>query len=173
MNKCLVSNNSYFICKSLIFSKISCFRVKASWWGCSKWCFLNIRLAFSRKCGWFIRLRHWFGLFLPCTWIIWVIWRCFWRVVWGQFGQGIRQNYNIFMCRIDTVLLLCVFRCNFCRMLVFRNLLLLIHTSVHLRMFIFFFWLLLCFHNSSVFSTSLFLTLEIFLLFPHCIIITQ
>ena len=36
MNKCSVSNNPHFICKHLIISKMYCFKVKASWWGCFK-----------------------------------------------------------------------------------------------------------------------------------------
>ena len=128
--------------------------------------FFIIRLVFSRKCGLFIWWRHWFGCFFPCTLIRWVIIRCFQRVIWGQLGRWIRQNFNIFLWRMDTFLFLCVFHCGFCILLIFRNLLLLIHTSVRFSLFLSFSWLFLCFPN-------LFLMLKIFLLFPHFIIITQ
>ena len=36
MNTCSVSKKPHLICKCLILSKISCFDVKASWWGCFK-----------------------------------------------------------------------------------------------------------------------------------------
>ena len=36
MNKCSVSKNPHLICNRLIISKVSCFDVKASWWGCFK-----------------------------------------------------------------------------------------------------------------------------------------
>ena len=36
MNECSVSKKPNFICKHLILSKISCFEVEASWWGCFK-----------------------------------------------------------------------------------------------------------------------------------------
>ena len=36
MNKCSVSNTPHFICNRLTLSKVSCFEVKASWWGCFK-----------------------------------------------------------------------------------------------------------------------------------------
>ena len=69
-----------------------------------QWWFFIVILVFSRKCGWFIRSRHWFGCFLPCTWIRWVIRRCFQLVVWGRWGQGIGRNFNIIMCRTDMFL---------------------------------------------------------------------
>ena len=61
-------------------------------------------------------------------------------------------------------------------LLIFSNLLLFIHTSVHFSLFLSFFCFFLCFPNSFVLSPSFFLTLKIFLSFlspPHCIIITQ
>ena len=136
-------------------------------------CFFITRLAFSRKCGWFIRWRHWFGWFFSCTRIIWVIRRCFWRFIWGRWGQGIRQNFNIFLCRMNTLFFICVFHCGFCSLLIFRNLLLLIHTSAHFSLFLLFFCFFLLFPNSFVFYPSFFLTFNIFLLFPHCIIIKK
>ena len=36
MNKCSVSKKPHFICNRLIISKVYCFDVKASWWGCFK-----------------------------------------------------------------------------------------------------------------------------------------
>ena len=63
-----------------------------------------------------------------------------------------------------------------CSWLIFRNLLLLIHKSVHFIFFLFFFCFLLCFPDLFVLSTSFFLELNIFLYFlspPHCIIMTQ
>ena len=61
-------------------------------------------------------------------------------------------------------------------LLIFSNLLLLIHTSVHFSLFLLFFCYLLCFSNSFVFSSSFFLKLMTLLSFlnpPHCIIMTQ
>ena len=63
-----------------------------------------------------------------------------------------------------------------CSFLIFMNLLLLIHTSVHFSLFLSFFWFFLCFPKLFVFSLSFFLRLKIFLSFlstPHCIIMTQ
>ena len=63
-----------------------------------------------------------------------------------------------------------------CSWLIFRNLLLLIHKSVHFIFFLFFFCFLLCFPDLFVLSTSFFLELNIFLHLlspPHCIIMTQ
>ena len=63
-----------------------------------------------------------------------------------------------------------------CRLLIFRNFLLFIHTSVHFRLFLSFFCFFLQFPNSLVFSPSLFLTLNTFFSFlspPHCIIMTK
>ena len=63
-----------------------------------------------------------------------------------------------------------------CSLLIFKNLLLIIHTSVHLILFISFFWFFLWSPNSFVFSPSFLLELKIFLSFlitPHCIIMTQ
>ena len=77
---------------------------------------------------------------------------------------------------MDMFLFLCVCHCGFCSLLVFRNLLLLIHISVYFRMFLSFFYLFLCFPNSLHFSPRFFLKLKIFLSFvspPHCIIMTQ
>ena len=56
-------------------------------------CFFIIILVLSRKYGLFIRWSHWFGWFLPCSWIIWVIRKCFQWVIWGQWVQGIRRNF--------------------------------------------------------------------------------
>ena len=36
MNKCSVPKKQQFICNRLIISKVSCFLLKASWWGCFK-----------------------------------------------------------------------------------------------------------------------------------------
>ena len=63
-----------------------------------------------------------------------------------------------------------------CSLLIFRNLLIFIHTSVHFSLFPSFLWFFLCFPNSFVFSIILFLALEYFLSLlspPHCIIMTQ
>ena len=49
------------------------------------------------------------GWFLTCTWIRWVIWRCFWRVVWWGWGRVIRRNFDILLFRMDTFLFLSVF----------------------------------------------------------------
>ena len=65
-------------------------------------CFLIIRLVFSRKHEWFIRWHHWFGWYFPCIWIIWVIRRCFQRVIWGQWRQHIRQHLNSILCHMYT-----------------------------------------------------------------------
>ena len=64
--------------------------------------FFIIILLFSRKCGWFIRWHHWFGWYLPSSWIIWVIRRFFQLVIWGR---GFRRNYNIILCHTDTFFL--------------------------------------------------------------------
>ena len=80
---------------------------------------------------------------------------------------GIKKKIDILLWRMDTFLFLCVF---------FRTLLLLIHTSIHFRLFCSLFCLFLCFTNSFVFSPILFLTLMILLYFlnpPHWIIMTQ
>ena len=98
-------------------------------------CLFIVRLVFSLKCGWFIRWQHWFGCFLSCTWIRWFIQRCFRQVIWGWWGRGIRQHFDIFSVRMDTFFFLCIFHCGLCSLLVFRNLLLLIHPSVHFRFF--------------------------------------
>ena len=61
-------------------------------------------------------------------------------------------------------------------LMILRNLLIFIHTSVHFSLFLSFFCFFLYFPNSFVFSPSFFLTLQIFLPFlspPHCIIMTQ
>ena len=61
-------------------------------------------------------------------------------------------------------------------LLIFRNLLLFIHTSIHFSLFLLFFYYFLWFPNLFVFSPRLFLTLKIFLSFlspPHWIIMTQ
>ena len=61
-------------------------------------------------------------------------------------------------------------------LLIFRNLLLLIHTSVYFRLFLWFFWFFLCYHNFFFVSPIFFLTLNISISFlspPHCIIMTQ
>ena len=61
-------------------------------------------------------------------------------------------------------------------LLIFRNLLLIIHTSVHFSLFLSFFWFFLFIPNSFVFSPILFLTLKIFPSFPsphRCIIMTK
>ena len=63
-------------------------------------CFFIIRLVFSRKCGWFIRWCHWFGWYLPCSWIRWVIRQCFKWVIWGQ---AFIRNYNSILCHTDTL----------------------------------------------------------------------
>ena len=139
-------------------------------------CFFIIRPAFRLKCEWFIIWRHWFGWFLTCTWIRWVIRRCFWQVIWGLGGQRIIQKIYIILCCMDTLFFLCVFHCGFNSLLIFRNLLLIIHISVHFSLFILFLWFLLLFSNSLLFYTISFLTLNIFLSFlipPHCIIMTQ
>ena len=63
-----------------------------------------------------------------------------------------------------------------CSLLVFRNLLLLIHTIVHVSLLLLFFWLFLYFPNLFVFSPRLLFTMNIFLYFlspPHCIIMTK
>ena len=86
-------------------------------------CFFIIRPAFSLKCGWFIRWRHWFGSFLPYTSIIWVIQRCVWWVIWLRWGRGIRWKIDIILCCMNTFLFLCVFHCVFCLFLIFLYLL--------------------------------------------------
>ena len=61
-------------------------------------------------------------------------------------------------------------------LLIFRNLLLLIHTSLHISLFLSFFWFFLCFPKLFVYSPSFFLTLKIFFYFlssPHYIVMTQ
>ena len=47
MDKCSLSKKPHFISKRLILSKISCFGVEASWWGCFKGVssLLGLRLA--------------------------------------------------------------------------------------------------------------------------------
>ena len=104
MNKCSISKKTHFICNRLILSKVSCFNVKAYWWYLFQGCLFIIRLMFSRKCGLFIRWRHYFGLFLPCTLIIWFIRRCFQQVVWGRLRRRTRRNFNIILCHTDTFL---------------------------------------------------------------------
>ena len=61
-------------------------------------------------------------------------------------------------------------------LLIFRNLLILIHTSVYFIFYILFFCFFFCFTNSFVFSPRFFLMFKIFLYLlipPHCIIMTQ
>ena len=65
-------------------------------------CFFTIRLVFSQKCGWFIKLHHWFVWYLPSSWIRLVIRRCFQQVIWGQ---GFRKKYNSILCHTDTLFL--------------------------------------------------------------------
>ena len=48
-----------------------------------------------------------------CALTIWVIWQCFQRVIWRGRGQGIRQNFDILLCRMDTFLLLRVLHFGF------------------------------------------------------------
>ena len=48
--------------------------------------------------------------FLPCTWIRWVIQRCFQWVIWWRRGRGFRQNFDIVSWCMDTLLFLCVFQ---------------------------------------------------------------
>ena len=63
-----------------------------------------------------------------------------------------------------------------CRLLMFRNFSLLIHTSVYSSLFFLLLCFFLCFPNSFVFYPSFFLTLNIFLSFlspPHWNIMTQ
>ena len=105
-----------------------------------------------------------------------VIWWCFWRVVWGRWGQGIRQNIDIISRRMDTFLFLCVFHCVFFILLILRNLLLLIYIIVHFILFLSFSCFFLWFTNSVLLSLSFFLLLKIFISFlipTHFIIMTQ
>ena len=63
-----------------------------------------------------------------------------------------------------------------CSLLIFRILLLLIHTSVHFSLFLPLFFFFLCFTNSFIFYSSFSLALNILLSFlspPRCIIMTQ
>ena len=63
-----------------------------------------------------------------------------------------------------------------CRLLVFKNLLLLIHTITHFSLLFSLLCFFLWFPNSFVFSSSFLLTLNIFISFlnpSHCIIMTQ
>ena len=66
-------------------------------------CFFVIILVFSRKFGWFIIWRHWFGWVLTCNWIRWFIRRYFRRVTLGRRGRGIRQNLQWNTQRIKNV----------------------------------------------------------------------
>ena len=94
----------------------------------------------------------------------------------GRWGQGIRRNFDIFLCRMDKLLFLCVFHCGFCSLFIFRNLFLLIHTNFHFRFFLLFFCFFLGFPNSFVLSPSFFFMLKIFLSFripPYCIIMAK
>ena len=129
--------------------------------------FFIIRLSSSLK-------RGWFGF--SCTWIRLVIWWYFRQVRWGRWGRWIIWNIDTISCRMDMSLFLCVSHCGFWSLLIFRNLLLLIHISVHFSLFLLFFCLFLCFCNFFLFSSSFFLTLNIFLYFLsplHCITMTQ
>ena len=63
-----------------------------------------------------------------------------------------------------------------CSLLIFRNLLLFIHTSIHFILFLSLLCFFLCFPNLFVFSPSFYLSLNIFLSLlspPHCIIMAQ
>ena len=63
-----------------------------------------------------------------------------------------------------------------CSLLIYRNFLLFIHTSVHFSLCLSFFYFFFCFPNFFVISPRLFFTLKIFLSFlspPHCTIMTQ
>ena len=63
-----------------------------------------------------------------------------------------------------------------CRLFIFRNLFLLIHTIIHFSFFLLLFYFFLCFSNSCFFSPSFSLTLKIFLSLlssPHLIIMTR
>ena len=119
------------------------------------------------------QVRVWF---LRCTWIRWVIRQFFRRVIWWQRGQGIRQNLDILLLRMDTLLFLCVLHFGFAACWSSRTCcLLLIQASIS-DFFFFFFCFFLCFPNSFVFSSRLFLMLKIFLSFlspPHCTITTK
>ena len=131
----------------------------------------------------FMQLRIYFNVvwqvlvwFLPCTWMRWVIRRYFQQVFWWQRGRGIRRNFNILSCRVDIFFFPLHVPLRLRRLLVFRNLLLLIRTSVHFSLFLLWFWFFLCFPNLFVFSPSFFFTFKILLSFLshiHCIIITQ
>ena len=172
MIKCSLYKKPHFICKRLILSKIYCFEVKAFWWGCFKGVSSLSYLCLAGNVD--AILDGVTGLvFLPCTWIISVIRKCFWKAIWGQQGQGIRLNFDIFICCMDTFLFLCMFHCGSCSLLIFSNLLLLIHTSIYFSLFLLLFCSFLCFPNSFIFSPRFFLTFKIFLLLPHWIIITQ
>ena len=99
-----------------------------------------------------------------------------WDRYWGRGGQGIILKINIISCRMDMLLFRSVFHCGFCSLLIFRNLLLLIHMSFHFSLFISLFWFFLRFTNLFPLSPSFFLTLRIFLSFLsplHCLIKTQ
>ena len=114
--------------------------------------------------------------FVPCTWVIWVIWQCLQWVIWWLRRQGIRQNFDILSCYMDTFLFLLRVLLRLWRLLIFRDLLILIHISAHFNLLLSFFCFFSCFPNSFVFSLSYFLTLKIFLFLmspPHCIIMTQ
>ena len=68
--------------------------------------FMQLRIEFNIVC-------QVLGWFLPCTWIRWVIRQCFRRVIWWRWGRGTRQNFDIFLYRMDKFLFLCVFHCGF------------------------------------------------------------
>ena len=113
-----------------------------------------------------------FWLVLSCIWIRWVILRCLRQFICWKRGKGIRQNFDILSCCMDTFLILW----GFSSLLVFRNLYLLIHTSFHFSLFLSLLWFFLWFTYLFVFSPRFFLTLRVFLYFlspPHCIIMTQ
>ena len=101
INKCSVSKKAHFICNNFIISKFYWLHVRASWWG-----YFNGVSSLSDSClarnlddllddviGFF---------FFPYTWIRWFIKRCFQRVMWRWWVQGLRRNYISILCHTDT-----------------------------------------------------------------------
>ena len=68
--------------------------------------FMQLRIYFNVVC-------HVLVGFLTCTWIIWVIRKYFQQIIWWQWEQVIRRNFDIFSCRMDTFLFLRVLYCGF------------------------------------------------------------
>ena len=98
--------------------------------------------------------------------------KCFRQVIWGWRGQGIILKFIIFLCCMDMFLFLCLFHWGFFSLLIFRKLLILIHTSVHFRLFFCCCCccvLLICLSYIQASSQCW----RYSPLLPHCIIMTQ